>query len=60
MFLPLKVFPKDRLELDKALALGLVSISVVKLPHAFAVQRGWSETREKEWSWEPPPISIPK
>lgn len=50
MFLPWKVFPKGLPELDKALALGLVSISVVTLPHVFAVQRGWSETREKEWS----------
>lgn len=47
MYLPLKVFLKDFLEPDKALALGPVHISIVTLPNAFAVQRGWSETREK-------------
>lgn len=43
----MKVFLKDLLGPDKALAPGSIRILVVTLPNAFAVQRGWSETREK-------------
>lgn len=57
--LPLRVFLKDLLEPDKAPSLGLVSISVVRLPNAFAVQRRWSETREKAPSWQLSQASVP-